>query len=278
MSFKIGSCVVSRLVLVLLLLTLSWGWLTGSDAKARTGKEPNAEELVERAILVYGSRAAIYTIQRNGILRSQVKFITPEGTREGRSTVKFIRKPLLAEDLRLIELELPEIKFVIGFDGKQTWSTYNGEKITPSPETVAAFRAAHMHSYEALLRYKENQARLQYVTSKPFGPSNELDVIDMIYPDGARTRYEISRRTARIIYLEYEMKTSPQAEPTKYRLYFKDFQYIQNSLVPFVTVVFENGRQVEERKLVEVAYNVQLEEKVFKAEPSGQDAEAATKP
>ncbi len=276
MDFRISAHAAARLVFILVLLTFLWVWLAASGAEARTGKDPSAEELVERAILVYGSRAAIYTVQRNGILRSQVKFITPEGTREGRSVMKFIRKPLLAEDLRLIELELPDTKFVIGFDGKQTWSTYNGEKITPSPETVAAFRAAHMHSYEALLRYKENQAKLQYVTSKPFGPNNELDVIDMIYPDGARTRYEISRRSARIIYLEYEMKSSPQAEPTKYRLYFKDFQYIQNSLVPFVTIVFENGRQVEERKIVEVAYSVQLEEKVFKA--SGQDAEAATKP
>jgi hypothetical protein len=241
--------------------------------KAAAQKNPRAEEVVERTINAYGSRAALYTVQHNGILRGLITLMGAEGKREGKTTTKFIRKPLLTDDLLVIEVELSDTKFTIGYDGKQTWTLHNGEPQEPSPETVAAFRAAHLHSYEALLRYKENNAKLEYVRSDRLGPI-EWDVIDLVAPDGSRTRYEISRRTSHIMYLEYESKSSAQAQPSKYRLHFTDFRVIQNTLVPFKTLVFENGRQVEDRRLVEAAFNVQLEEKAFQSEKAGKDSKA----
>src|SRR4030095_5920775 len=184
----------------------------------------------------------------------------------------------MADDLLMLDLELPGTRFIVGFDGKQTWALFNGEAQEPSPETVKTFRAAQAHSYEALLRYKENEAKLEYAGNKSFSPGNDLDLIDLIAADGTRTRYEISRRTSRVIYLEYEDKLGGDAAPVKYRLYFKDFRVIQNTLVPFVTLVFQDGKQVEERKLVEVAYNVQLDAAAFKVENANKPAEAAAKP
>jgi hypothetical protein len=251
------------------LIILSVGLFLGSAAEAKGDKNPRAEDVAERTITAYGSRAAIYAVQRNGILRGQITLLGPEGAREGKTTTKFIRKPQMRDDLLLIDLELPGTKFTIGFDGKQTWAVHNGEAQEPSPETANAFRAAHAHSYEALLRYKENNSKLEYVGNKSLLPgtsASELDIVDLVTPEGERTRYEISRRTSHILYLEYEMKASASAPPTKYRLAFSDFKAIQNTLVPFQTLVFENGRQVEKRKLVEVAFNVQLEEKAFKSE------------
>ena len=51
--------------------------------------------------------AALYAVQRNGILRGQIKLFSPDGAREGKTTTKFIRKPHLLDDLFLIDLELP---------------------------------------------------------------------------------------------------------------------------------------------------------------------------
>ena len=239
-------------------------------------KTPKPEEVVERAILAYGSRAALYAIQRNGILRALVKFHTPEGIREGKSATKFIRKQKLNEDLTMIELELPGTRYMIGFDGKDTWEIQDGEVIQPNPDNVRAFRKAHEHSYEALLRYKENNAKLEYVGTNKFG-TLEMDIIDLISPEGVRTRYEVSRKSGRILYLNYEEKPNPDAEPVKYRLYFKDFRPIQNTLVPYETQVFQDGKLIEERKLVETVFNVQLEEKAFKSENAAKPAEAAVK-
>jgi hypothetical protein len=244
----------------------------------KTGKDAvKAEDVVERAIYAYGSRAALYNVQRNGILRGQIKFLSSDGAREGRTISKFIRKEKMAQDLLLLDLELPGTRYMIGFDGEKTWSINNGVAEEPSAETVAAFRRAQSHSYEALLRYKENDGKLEYFGTKQFGPNNELDIVELTLPDGNKTRYEISRRTGRIIYLDYEEKAGEGAA-VKYRLYFKDFRPIQNTLVPYEVQVFRDGQVVEERKLVEVAYNVQLEATAFKVENANKPAEAASRP
>ncbi|MEP7270702.1 MAG: hypothetical protein ABI882_04325 [Acidobacteriota bacterium] len=255
--------------------------LIGSGGVVTASQNPKIlkpEDVVERAIFAYGSRVALYTVQKNGILRGLIKFISPTGTSEGKTTTRFIRKPKLTEDLLMLDLELTGTRFVVGFDGKQTWTLNNGQVEEPSAETVAAYHGAHAHSYEAVLRYKENDAKLEYVGNRQFGPAHELDIVDMTLPDGTKTRYEISRRTGRIIYLEYDEKGSEEAKPTKYRLYYKDFRPIQNTLVPYEVQVFKDGKVVEERKLVEVSYSVQMEESVFNLENARKPAEAAVKP
>jgi hypothetical protein len=255
---------------------LCFGLLFSPVAPARADKNPKPEDVVERAIAFYGSRAALYNVQKNGTLRALVKLYTPEGKREGKSVTRFIRKEKLNDDLLMIDLDFPDTRYIVGFDGKDSWSISNGEIQEMSKDAAKAFRAAHEHSYEALLRYKENDGKLEYVGTTKLG-TLEMDIIDLILPDGARTRYEISRKSGRIIYLNYEEKVDVQADPVKYRLYFKDFHVIQNSLVPYEIVVYRDGKMVEERKVVEAAFNVQLEEKAFKAENANKPAEAAVK-
>jgi hypothetical protein len=264
-----------RSLLALILIALSSGVLAIRLGEVRAQKNPKPEDVVEKTILAYGSRAALYGVQRNGILRALVKFSTPEGKSEGKTTTKFIRKQKQGEDLRMIELELPGTRYLIGFDGQETWSIHDGEIQKPGPQEVRSFRAGHEHSYESLLRYKENNGKLEYVGSKNLG-TFDLDIIDLISPEGARTRYEISRRTYRILYLSYEDKSDPKGDPVNYRINFKDFRVIQNTLVPYEILVFQNGKVVEERKIVEAAFNVQLEEKAFKAENANKPAESTS--
>jgi hypothetical protein len=265
------------LFLAITTATLCLFLLTGNLTPIRADKNPKPEDVVERTILAYGSRAALYGIQRNGTLRALVKFHTPEGIREGKSVTRFIRKQKLGEDLLMIELEMPDTRYIIGFDGKETWAIHNGEILKPDQEAAHAFRSAHEHSFEALLRYKENNAKLEYAGFNKLG-TLEIDIIDLISPEGVRTRYEISRKTGRILYANYEEKPYPEAAPVKYRLNYKNFQPIQNTLVPYETLVFQDGKLVEERKIVETVFNIQLDEKAFKAENANKPAEAAIRP
>jgi hypothetical protein len=265
----VNKCV--RAIFALTLTALLLAGLPSASAAVKAQKNPRAEEVVEKAILNYGSRTALYAIQRNGILRGLVTLTGAEGKREGKTTTKFIRKPRLSEDLLLIEVELPDVTYSIGFDGKTTWSTYNGQRQEAAPEMSKAFHASHTHSYEALLRYKENNWKLEHAGTDKLGLT-DLDIIDLVTEDGARTRYYISRKTWHILYLEYEVKSAPDAQPTKYRIAFQAFKAIQNTLVPFETFVYENGNLIEKRKLVEVAFNVQLDEKVFKPETKANEA------
>jgi hypothetical protein len=259
---------------LLLSLFLSSPIILPIDAGAQ--KKPKPEDLVERSIILnYGSRAGLYGIQRNGTLRALIKFFTPEGVREGKSVTKFIRKPKLAEDLLMIDLELPGTRYIIGFDGQDTWTIQDGEIQKAPAEAAEAFRSAHEHGYEALLRYKENGSKLEYVGTNKLSTLLEMDIIDMISPSGARTRYEVSRRTGRVIYANYE---DSKPTPVKYRLYFKDFKLIQNTWVPYETHVFQDGKLIEERRLIESVFNIQLDETAFKAENANKPADTAIRP
>ncbi len=244
-------------------------------AQIELPKNPKVEDIVERAILFYGSRPVITAIQKNGRLRANVKFHTADGVREGKTYTQFTRKPKLVEDLILLDLELPGTRYLLGFDGKTTWSINNGEVQEPNPDTVKAFRTAHEHSYEALLRYKENEGKLALLGQNNLG-TMALDIVEMTLPSGAKTRYEISRRTGHVVYLHYEEKPSEAAEPVKYRLYFKDFRNAQNTILPYSTQVYADGKLIEERTIVEVAYNVQMEEKIFQVENANKSVAEAT--
>jgi len=277
MAFKNTVGRLQGTILAGVMAFLCLGLLFGQTHRVHADKIPKPEEVVERAIAFYGSRAAIYTIQRNGTLRALVKLFTPEGKREGKSITRFIRKEKMKDDLLMIDLDFPDTRYIVGFDGKDAWSINNGDVQAMTKEASKTFRAAHQHSYEALLRYKENDGKLEYVGSTKLG-TLEMDIVDLILPDGARTRYEISRKSGRILYLNYEEKDGEQAEPVKYRLYFKDFHIIQNTLVPYEIMVYRDGKLIEERKIVEAVFNVQLEEKAFKAENANKPADAAVKP
>ncbi|NOT63455.1 MAG: hypothetical protein HOP19_24860 [Acidobacteria bacterium] len=244
-------------------------------AQIELPKNPKAEDIVERAILLYGSRPVMAAIQKNGRLRANVKFHTTDGVREGKTYTQFIRKPKLGEDLILLDLELPGTRYLLGYDGKATWSINNGEVQEPNADTVKAFHSAHEHSYEALLRYKENEGKLALLGQNNLG-TMALDIVEMTLPSGAKTRYEISRRTGHVVYLHYEEKPAAEAEPVKYRLYFKDFRNAQNTIMPYVTHVYADGKLIEERTIVEVAYNVQMEEKIFQVETANKSIAEAT--
>lgn len=266
-----------RLAAAVLLLSLVLSSIAILPTDAGAQKKPKPEDVVETSILVYtygGGRPVLYGIQRNGTLRALIKFFTDEGTREGKSVTKFIRKGKLAEDLIMIDLELPGTRYTIGSDGQETWAIQDGEIHKPTEDAVAAFRSGHEHSYEALLRYKENGSKLEYVGTNKLG-TLEMYIIDMISPSGARTRYEISRKSGRIIYANYE---DSKSTPVKYRLYFKDFKPVQNTLVPHEIQVFQDGKLIEERRLVESVFNIQLDEKAFKAENANKPPETADRP
>ena len=277
MALKDFMTAPKRLAAAVLLLSLSLATQAFRPIGADAQKKLKPEDIIERSILLYtygAGRTALYGIQRNGTLRALIKFYSPEGIREGKSVTKFIRKGKLAEDLLMIDLELPGTRYTIGFDGQETWAIQDGEIQKPTQEAMEAFRSAPEHSYEALLRYKENGSTLEYAGMNKLG-TLEMDLIDMTSPSGARTRYEVSRRTGRIIYANYE---DSKSTPVKYRLYFKDFKPVQNTLVPHEIQVFQDGKLIEERRLVESIFNIQLDEKAFKAENANKPAEAAVRP
>jgi hypothetical protein len=247
------------------------------ETKPAAVKLTPAEGVVELAILAYGGRKQLETVRAAIQEAGSIRLATDQGDLSGNYLLRSVRKDKSWQDLLRVDLELsapetaqtqstPPIKYVIGFNGASVWSAQNGQYVNPRSGADVAFRGQLTHEYMALLRYKEDGSKLEYV-----GPETvvgvDSNVIDLATPDGEKTRYWLSTKTYRILHCEYELKLVEGQPATKYRI---DYYYtpnssavVQNTLVPVRREMKQDGKFVQEIKLISITYSAKLEPEVF---------------
>jgi hypothetical protein len=85
-------------------------------------------------------------------------------------------------------------------------------------------------------------------------------VAELTDKEGRSTRYYISAKSARVLWLEYE------EGGTKYKRTFHNYRVVQGTLVPYRTVLYAGDRLVEESQVLTVTYGVRMEDSVFAAQ------------
>ena len=88
----------------------------------------------------------------------------------------------------------------------------------------------------------------------------EVYVLDLTDKANRRTRYFISVKTFRVLWLEYEETPPGATEAVKYMRRFYDYRVAQNTLVPYRTVLLEGGKQTLETRILTVTYGVRMED------------------
>ena len=247
------------------------------EAKGAQVKLTQAETYIELALIAYGGRKQLEiaraAIQEGGTIR----LATDQGDLTGNYLLRSIRKEKSSQDLLRVDLELsgaensqgqspPAIKYVIGFNSASVWSAQNGQYVNPRAGADIAFRAQLTHEYMALLRYKEDGSKLDYV-----GPETVVGVdsfvIDLTTADGEKTRYWLSTKTYRVLHCEYELKLAEGQPPTKYRIdyYYTPFSgaVVQNTLLPVRREMKQDGKFVQEIKLTNVVYSAKIDPEIF---------------
>ncbi len=114
------------------------------------------------------------------------------------------------------------------------------------------------------MRYKENGSTLAPLR-KEKQKGLDLYVVDVIDKDKQLTRYFISVKTLHVLWLEYDDSGASGSAPLKYSRKFMDYRYAQGTLVPYRTVLLEDGKQVQETRLANVTYGVRLDDALFKS-------------
>src|SRR6266404_1160357 len=120
------------------------------------------------------------------------------------------------------------------------------------------------HSNVTLLRYKENGATLTLV-GKEKQKGIDLHVLDLVDKDKQSTRYYISAKSLHILWLEYEEPASAGGAPIKFVRKFFDYRYAQSTLVPYRTVLIENGKDSVETRIMTVTFGIKIDDSVFKS-------------
>ena len=226
-----------------------------------------AEQVVESVILIYGSRPALEHIRRNGVERGKLSRTDTEGkTEESDYERRFIRGENLDKDKIRLDQKLPTMEYSLIFGDGKLWGLINGASFTPRQDATASFISQHHHSIDSLLRYKECGSTVTLV-GREQQKGLDLFVIDLVDKEKRKTRYYISARSLRVLWLEYE-EGNPGGVAVKYTRKFLDYRLVQQTLAPYRTVLLEDGRQSQETRVLTITYGSKISDSIFKS-PEG---------
>jgi hypothetical protein len=250
----------------LLSLTIAFAtFVVGPVCAATTTADnlPTAEQIAETVVAIYGGRIVLTQIRRNGLERGKVTRSGADGrTEESTYERRFIRGENSLKDKIRLDQKMPSAEYALVYGDGHAWGMINGSAFTPRQDATASFLSQMWHGVDALLRYKENGSTIK-VIGKEKHMGVETYVFDLTDKDKRVTRYYISSKTFKILWLEYEETPPGGAAPVKYVRKFYDYRVAQQTLVPYRTVLYEDGKQVQETHVSTVTYGVRLEDSLF---------------
>ena len=224
----------------------------------KNSKNFTAEQVAESAIFIYGSRAVLQQIRRNGVERGRITRLASDGKMEEATYERvFVRGDSLENDKIRFDQKMPTLEYSLIFGEGRIWGIINGAAFTPRQDAASAFISQHRHSIEALLRYKETGATIKLI-GKDKQKGLDLYVLDLSDKDNRTTRFYISAKTLHVLWLEYEEGSA------KFTKRFADYRYAQSTLVPFRTVLSEDGKQTQETRILTVTFGVKVDDALFK--------------
>ena len=238
--------------------------------QSATGEQPKnvtAEQVAESVILIAGNgfgRTVLNQIRRNGIERGRASRMGQDGRiEESRYELRFMRGDKPEQDKFRIDNKTPKSEYSLVYGEGRVFGIINGAPFTPRADATADFISQQAHSIDALLRYKENESKLSSA-GKDKQQGIEVYVVDLTDKSNRRTRYFVSAKTFRVLWLEYE--ETPPGSPTavKYTKRFYDYRVAQGTQVPYRTVLLEDGKQTLETHILTVTYGVKMEESLFR--------------
>ena len=236
-------------------------------AKAdKNQKEYTALQVAESAIFLYGSRPLMDKIRRNGAERGRICKPSCEvgKTEEATYERRFVRGESMEKDKIRLDQKMPTLEYSLIYGDGKLWGIINGASFTPRQDAANAFLSQYRHSLDNLLRYKENGSTLNLV-GREKQKGLELYVLDVIDKDKKSTRYYLSTRTLHVLWLEYEEPAPGGSTPLKYSRRFSDYRVAQGTVVPYRTVLLEDGKQIQETRVLNVTYGVKLDDSLFKS-------------
>src|SRR5205085_3898928 len=183
---------------------------------------PTAEQVAELVVFAYGSRAGLAQIRRTGVERGKITRTTDDGRPEEISYARtFKRGETFDKDKIRLDQRMPSIEYSLIYSGGKVFGLLRGSTFTPKQQDIAAMLSDRVHGLDALLRYKETGATVKFA-GKDSQKGIDLWMLDLTDKEGNSTRYYISAKSWRVLWLEYEEKAAGEAKPVKFKRSFHD--------------------------------------------------------
>jgi hypothetical protein len=221
---------------------------------------PTGEQVAETVVLVYGSRQGLQQIRRTGVERGKITRTASDGRPEEITYERtFKRGETFEKDKVRLDQRMSSIEYSLVFSDGRVMGLLRGTPFTPKQEDVSWMMTDRVHGIDALLRYKESGAAVKF-NGKESQKGLDLWLLELTDKEKNSTRYFISSKTGRVLWLEYEDAA------VKYKRTFHNYRVVQGTLVPYRTVLYAGDRLVEESQVLTVTYGVRMEDSLFGAQ------------
>lgn len=233
------------------------------QSKTSSNQNFTAEQIAESAIFVYGGlaggRPGLNQIRKTSVERGKMNITNADGTTDIANYEKRILRGENLEKERIrFDQEFPNAKFALIYNDRKIIGVFNDSIFTPREDASQAFTNQIWRGLEGLLRYKENESTLT-LNGKEKANGVEYYNLDVTDKQGRKTRYFISAKFFKVMWLEYS-----EGE-TKYIRKFYDYRYAQGTLVPYRSTLTANGKQIEETTISTVTYGQKVGEDIFQS-------------
>ena len=228
----------------------------------KDGKNVTAEQIVESTIFIYGAgggRNVLNQIRKTALERGKISVTNTEGRTDQATYQRWTQRAetLNKEKIRF-DQEFPNARYSLVFNDEKIFGIVDDSVFTPREDASKAFENQIVHGLEALLRYKENESKIENSgKEKMFGV--EFYLVDVTDKQSRRTRFYISAKTFRVMMLDYEQ------DGMKYRRRFYDYNYAQGTLVPFRTTLWAGDKIIEETEVGTITFGQKIDESMFSA-------------
>lgn len=220
-----------------------------------------AEQVAESTVFVFGptGREAFGNIRKTTIERGKISTVKPDGAFEKVAYQRWIiRAPSTDKEKVRFDQELPTARYAMVYNGEKIFGIYNNESFSPQDEAVRKFETQLYHGLEALLRYKENESKLEMVKrEKILGV--DLFIINVVDKNDRRTKFYISAKSFKVMALEYI------DNGVTYTRRFYNYNYSQGTLVPYRSVLMVGDKVVEEADIQTITFGQRVDEGMFSA-------------
>jgi len=223
-------------------------------------KPTTGEQVADIVVFFYsGGRGSLDDIRKTTSERGLTIITAADGKREQSKYERYvIRGETLGKEKIRLDRELPTAKFSLVRSDENVFGVYNNTVFPPRDDARQVFENQIFHGLEALLRYKADGSTVALVSNeKVFGV--EYYVVDLTDKQDRKTRYYVSAKTYRVMMLTYE------EAGVKYRRRFYDYNYAQNTLVPFRSVLWADDKIVEETEIGTITFGQKIDESLFRS-------------
>lgn len=226
-----------------------------------TANNLTAEQIAELSVFIYGrlvgGREGLKQIRKTAVERGKITTNNPDGTTENAIyEMRTMRGESLDKEKIRFDQEFPSSRFALIYNDNKIVGLFNDSVFTPREEASKAFQNQIWRGIEALIRYKENGSTVTLLGKEKYMGA-EYNVLELTDKENRKTKYFVSAKSFRVMWLEYT-----EGE-TKYQRKFYDYRESQGTLVPYRSVLFANGKQIEETTISTVTYGQKLEDSIF---------------